>query len=540
MKRLAHLHRLLTIWGILASHRIDGLLPTSLPASLRVLLYFFRLHPAWWWPRRRSSPAQGLRLAMEELGPVFIKLGQLIATRRDLLPAAVLDELSHLQDDVRPFSPAIACRIVETEFGRPLAACFARFDLGVLAAASLAQVHTAQLFDGREVVVKVLRPGMAQAIRSDLGLLLSLAHLLEMRWSEAQRLHLSRVVMDYENTLLDECDLRKEAANAQQLRNNFLDSNLLYVPAVIDDMVSSQVLVSERIYGVPINDRAALDAAQVNRRALAENGLTVFFTQLLRDNFFHADMHPGNVFVDLANPENPRYIALDCAVIGSLRKKDQVAVARIGMALTQRNFTELLRIAYSAGWIPPGSELDELEEALRRLIEPLLSHTIAQVNFGPTLLQLLDLAREYRLLVPTRFVLLLKTLVHVEGLGRNLYPDLDIWSLSRPLLSRWLAEQIGPQAFMRQVSASLPQLASMLPELPHLVHDSLLQGRRAGEQREAQETLLRQLRQEMRAQQRRQRWLIGALLLWLALVAQAQHLPGAPLLWLGCLTLPWL
>ncbi len=534
-----HFYRLLVIWSILARHRLDSLLPGTAPLALRVLVWLFRLHPAWWWPRRRSAPAARLRLAMEELGPVFIKFGQLIATRRDLLPAAVLDELSRLQDDVPPFSSAIACRIVETELARPIPACFARFDLQPLAAASLAQVHSAQLFDGREVVVKILRPGMAEAIRTDLGLLLSLTRMLEQRWPEAGRLHLARVVSDYQSTLLAECDLRQEAAHARQLRANFLDSPLLYVPAVIDDKVTAQVMVSERIYGVPINDEAALSRAGVNRRALAENGLTVFFTQLLRDNFFHADMHPGNVFVDLANPENPRYIALDCAVIGSLRKKDQIAVARIGMALTQRDFAELLRIAYSAGWVPPGRELDELEDELRRLIEPLLSQTIATVNFGPTLLRLLDVAREYRLLIPTRFVLLLKTLVHVEGLGRNLYPELDIWSLSRPLLSRWLSEQIGPQALLQQLSSSLPQLATMLPELPHLVHDSLLQGRRAGAQGETQELLLRQIEASVQQQTRRQYRVQLLLAAALAGYAQQAHLPHAGWLWLLVLALAW-
>lgn len=527
----SHLYRMLTMWRILAFYQIDQLLPSALPWPIQLLKLCFRMHPAWWMPSTARGPAeQRLRLACEELGPVFIKLGQLVATRRDLLPPRILDELTQLQDNVRPFSPSIAIALIELELGRPLNELFLRFDIQPLAAASIAQVHTAQLFDEREVVVKILRPQIADAVRTDMALLLALAGQIEQRWPEAGRLHLQRVILDYEKTLLNECDLKREADNAQKLRQNFLNSPLLYVPWVEPSLSTSSIMVSERIYGVPINRDSEISRAGINRKVLAETGLTVFFTQLFRDNFFHADMHPGNVFVELDNPEQPRYIALDCAIIGSLRKKDQLAVARLGLALTQRDFAELIRVAWGSGWIPPGTDLEDLEDAVRDLITPVLDQTIATINFAPTLLGLLDLARRYRLIIPTQFVILLKTLVHVEGLGRGLYPDLDIWSLSRPLLSQWLADQIGPQALWRSASAALPQWLTMLPELPYMVHDALLgrQGQLTLQQEQQQH--VQDLAETLPAQLRRQRQILLASGIWLA-TGMALHLSTEHIAW---------
>ena len=527
----SHLRRMLVIWRILAFYRIDALLPMELPWPVRLLKLCFRMHPAWWIPNQaRGHADQRLRLACEALGPVFIKLGQLIATRRDLLPPRILDELSQLQDNVRPFSPSIAVAIIELELGRPINELFMRFDMEPLAAASIAQVHTAQLFDEREVVVKILRPQIAAAIRTDMALLLALAEKMEQRWPEAGRLNLKRVILDYEKTLLNECDLKREADNTQRLRLNFLNSPLLYVPWVEPSLSTSSVMVSERIYGVPINRDDELARAGINRKVLAETGLTVFFTQLFRDNFFHADMHPGNVFVELNNPEQPRYIALDCAIIGSLRQKDQLAVARLGLALTQRDFAELIRVAWGSGWIPPGTDLESLEEAVRELVTPVLDQTIATLNFAPTLLGLLDLARLYRLTIPTQFVILLKTLVHVEGLGRGLYPDLDIWTLSRPLLTQWLADQIGPQALWRSASAALPQWLTMLPELPYLVHDALLGRQGQLSLQQAQQQQVQVLAETLPAQLRRQRQIMLAAGIWLA-AGMAMHLSTAHLAW---------
>lgn len=526
---LRHLPRLLAIWRIAARYRLDTLLPPSPFLLARLLLLAFRLHPAWWLRHPKADSPERVRLACEELGPVFIKFGQLIATRRDLLAPEMLDELIKLQDDVPPFEVALAKRIVEAELDRPLVSLFAEFSEQPLAAASIAQVHTARLFDGREVVVKILRPGISDAIVQDLSMLQDAARWLERNIPDTQLFHPLKVVQDYEETLLGECDLCKEAANAIQLRKNFLNSPLLYVPEVVPEMSTSQVLISERIYGVPINDDEAIAEAGVNRKRLAENGLTIFFTQLFRDNFFHADMHPGNVFVDLRNPENPCYIALDCAIIGSLTNEDQLAVARLGLALTNHDYGQIVQIANGASWIPPGTPLRPLEQAVRRLLEPVLSKSIDQVNFAPTLLGLLDMARLYRLEIPTQFVLLLKTLVHVEGLGRGLYPSLDIWTLSRPLLTSWLNQQIGPAALARKVSESLPLLLTNLPELPMLVHDALLQTRATTQLQQTQLQEIRQLRQSLIRQRRSDIWTlsVGAAALALAIV-NAGALPRLP------------
>lgn len=500
---IRHLPRLLEIWGILARYRLDTLLPTPPFLLARLVILCFRLHPAWWLKHRKAESPERVRLACEELGPVFIKFGQLIATRRDLLPPEMLDELTKLQDNVPSFDVQLARCIVETELGRPIAEVFAEFSEQPLAAASIAQVHTARLPDNREVVVKILRPGIRDAIVRDLALLKDGAVWLEQNVPDAGLFHPLKIVSDYEETLLHECDLSLEAANAIQLRKNFLNSPLLYVPLVEEKLSTPSMLVIERIYGVPINDDKGLDAAGVNRQKLAENGLTIFFTQVFRDNFFHADMHPGNIYVETLNPQNPRYIALDCAIIGSMGSDDQLAIARLGLALLNHDYGQIVHIANGAGWLPPGAPLRELEREIRRLVEPVLSKPIDQINFAPTLLGLLDMARHYRLEIPTQFVLLLKTLIHVEGLGRSLYPSLDIWTLGKPLLTSWLNQQIGPAALTRKLGENLPFMLTGLPELPQLFHDALLQVRATGQLQQAQLTELTRLRQQLVRERRR-------------------------------------
>ncbi len=509
--------RILDLWGICARYSLHQLVPNSF-GWMRLLTLFMRMHPYAWLPSKRGLPDDRLRLAMEDMGPVFIKLGQLLATRRDLLPPNVLDSLSALQDRVRPCPVDGIINTIQSELGRPLDELFMRFDREPLAAASIAQVHTAQLFDGREVVVKVLRPGIRQAVEQDMSLLRDMVHWIEQRWEEAKRLRLAQVVADYRQTLLDECDLVLEAGNTRRLRQNFLDSKQLYVPWVEDRYVAASVLVLERVYGTPVSQTERLLDLGISRKELAETGLTVFFTQLLRDNFFHADMHPGNVWVDAQQTENPRYIALDCAIMGSLHKRDQIAVARLGLALVQRDFSELVRVAWAEGWVPAGTSLETLEREVQRLVQPVLDQTIATLNFAPTLFGLLDLARRYRLIIPTQFVLLLKTLIHVEGLGRGLYPDLDIWSLSRPLLSHWLADQIGPQAVLHRGQKSLPQWMGMLLDLPNRLEDSAMLQRAILQEQSQQNTLLTQLSKEIPRLHRARRYTnSGILLLFLAL-----------------------
>ncbi|MDP2226595.1 MAG: AarF/UbiB family protein [Moraxellaceae bacterium] len=506
---LVHLPRLLAIWTVIARYRLDTLLPP--PPGLRghVLLALIRLHPLWWVAGARARHPARLRQAFEELGPLFIKLGQLLSTRRDLLPAVILDELEKLQDQVPPFPSRIAISLVETELRAPLGEKFSRFDEVPLAAASIAQVHTAALPDGREVVVKILRPGVAAQIRQDMALLRDLTAWLEARFPDLAQFHPHRIARDYEQTLLDETDLLREAANTRQMRQNFLNSPLLYVPEIHDDWCTAQVMVAERIYGVPVDDHASFERLGINRQQLAETGFTIFFTQLLRHNFFHADMHPGNVFVETPRAETSaasgkpaRYIALDIAIVGQLAREDQLTVARLALALIQRDYAEIIRTAHRSGWLPPGANLNQLAGEVQRIAAPVLEKPIDQIQFGPTLLALLDMARTHHLEIPVQLVLLIKTLVHVEGLGRSLYPALDIWALGRPLLTQWLNEQIGPAALIKRMSEQAPALITGLPDLPDLVLDALTQMRQTGQWQERQSRELQALRQQLHTSRR--------------------------------------
>ncbi|MDI1302354.1 MAG: AarF/UbiB family protein [bacterium] len=504
---LKHFSRLLAIWTVFARYRLDTLLPP--PPGLRgaFLLLCLRLHPAWWLAGSRARRPDRLRLAFEELGPLFIKLGQLLATRRDLLPENVLDELAKLQDQVPAFSSREAMAIVERELGAPLSQKFSRFDEQPLAAASIAQVHTAALPDGREVVVKILRPGVEAAIRQDMALLRDLTAMLEARFPELAPFHPQRIARDYEQTLLDETDLAREAANTRQMRSNFLNSPLLYVPEVHDAWCTPRIMVAERIYGVPIDDTATFERLGIDRKALSETGLTIFFTQLLQHNFFHADMHPGNVFVETTTPSatagTPRYIALDIAIVGRLAREDQITVARIALALIQRDFVEIIRIANRSGWLPPGANINKLADEVQRIAGQALDKPIDQVQFGPIMVALLDMARTHHLEIPVQLVLLIKTLIHVEGLGRSLYPALDIWSLAKPLLTKWLNDQIGPAALLKRIGEQAPGLISSLPDMPDLLLDALTQLRSSGQWQERQLREVAQLRADLRSGRRR-------------------------------------
>jgi len=500
---LTHLPRLLALWTIIARYRLDTLLPP--PPGLRgmMVLVLVRLHPAWWLAGARARHPARLREAFEELGPLFIKLGQLLATRRDLLPAAILDELEKLQDQVPPFSSRAAMAIVETELKAPLGEKFSRFDEQPLAAASIAQVHTAALPDGREVVVKILRPGVEARIRQDMALVRDMTAWLETRFPALAQFHPHRIARDYEQTLLDETDLLREAANTRQMRKNFLNSDMLYVPEIHDAWCTSRVMVAERIYGVPVDDLASFATLGISRQQLAEKGFSIFFTQLLRHNFFHADMHPGNVFVETANPTNPRYIALDIAIVGQLAREDQLTVARLALALIQRDYGEIIRVAHRSGWLPPGANLNQLSSEVQRIIAPVLEKPIDQIQFGPTLLAVLDMAREHHLEIPVQLVLLIKTLVHVEGLGRSLYPALDIWTLGRPVLTSWLNEQIGPAALIKRLSEQAPALLTGMPDMPDLVLDALTQMRQSGQWQERQLREFANLRQELQTARQR-------------------------------------
>nr|WP_239987175.1 AarF/UbiB family protein [Agitococcus lubricus] len=507
---LKHLPRLLVIWRICASYRLDTLIPRDapIPMPIRAALLLLRIHPAWWSTPVLSTYDDGerLRLALQDLGVLFIKLGQLLSTRADLLPPHVIAELSKLQDRVPPFASQELKAIVSNELQGDISQLFSRFDDEPLAAASIAQVHTAALPDGREVIVKVVRPHLQTAIEQDFGLLKMAARWLESRSADLAAFHLLQIVCDYEQVLLGEIDLLQEAANTTRMRNNFPNSPLIYVPEVHHALCTSQVMIAERIYGVPISDKASFQRLGVDPKVLAEKGLTIFFTQVFNHNFFHADMHPGNIYVDVSKPEQPRYIALDCAIMGELSDSDHLTVARLMMAVMQHDFTQLIQIAAQAGWIAPATDTQALTREIRRLLTPMLQKSIDELDFAPILVGILDVARRYHLEIPPQLVLLLKTLVHVEGLGRDLYPALDIWSLGKPLLGQWLSSRLNPAESFKTLMQQTPAMVLGLAELPALVYDSLRGLRQHNAWQEKQWRELQTLHYEL-AQSRRYDWL---------------------------------
>tara|TARA_B100001146_G_scaffold89324_1_gene79163 strand:+ start:19667 stop:21130 length:1464 start_codon:yes stop_codon:yes gene_type:complete len=437
---------------------------------------------------------------------VFIKFGQLLSTRRDLLPEEYANELAHLQDRVPPFPSAMAISTIETEIGRPLAASFATFGERPLASASLAQVHEATLTSGEEVVVKVIRPGIAGVIRKDLALMLALAKLLERFFSDARRLHLIRIVEDYEKTILAELDLLRESANTVRLQRNFETSPLLYVPKVYDDLSSVNVLVMERVKGVPISDLETLRRCGTDLKKLAERGVETFFLQVFNDNFFHADMHPGNIFVDVSDPANPSYIAVDCAIIGQLTKEDQAYLARNIVAFFNEDYAEIAKLHTESGWISAKTDAREFESTIRQLCQPFFQRPLAEISFGSFLIALFSAARRFDMEVQPQLVLLQKTLLNIEGLGRQLYPDLNLWATAKPFMEKWMREHYGPGAILKTVVDQGPGLIELLPRIPELLITGSRQlpelGRLAVEQKQAMENLTSALLSERRRRRR--------------------------------------
>jgi len=457
--------RLVGIQRVLVRHGLDDFVrATHLYRPLRFLFY---LSP-WTWFARSQGGTRGekLRLALEELGPIFIKFGQALSTRRDLLPRDIADELAKLQDRVPPFSGAVARAQVERALGRPVAELFGSFDEVPLAAASVAQVHAATLADGREVVVKVLRPGMREIIGRDLEVLRALAGLAARYWPESRRLRPSEVVDEYEKTILDELDLMREAGNASQLRRNFEGSPLLHVPDVHWELCRREVMVMERIRGVPISEVERLRELGTDIPRLAENGVTIFFTQVFRHNFFHADMHPGNIFVDVADPASPKYVAVDFGIVGSLEPRDQYYLAANFLAFFDRDWQRIAELHLESGWIPPKARVGELTSAVRTVCEPIFNKPLGEISFGLVLLRLFEVARRFDMPVQPQLILLQKTLLNIEGLGRQLYPELDLFKTARPILRQWMNERIGPEAFAQGLREHWPDLAESLKMLP--------------------------------------------------------------------------
>ncbi len=465
MLRPSTVLRLISIQRVLLRYGLDEIVTAT--HLFRPLRYF---SPGWW---RRDSHKESLgarvRMALIELGPIFVKFGQSLSTRPDLLPRDVAVELAQLQDRVPPFPSDEALAIVEGAYGKPVGEIFASFGSEPLAAASIAQVHTATLKDGQEVIVKVLRPGVKKRIERDMAVLYAMAGLAERFWSEGKRLHPLDVIAEYEKTTLDELDLLREAANAAQLRRNFEGSTQLYVPEVHWDYCRKNVLVMERIYGVPIADMETLKARGTNFKRLADHGVELFFTQVFQHNFFHADMHPGNIFVDITTPEFPRYIAVDFGIVGTLSTRDQYYLAENFLAFFNRDYYRVAKLHLDSGWVPPETRLDELESAFRTVCEPIFAKPLEEISFGQLLVRLFQTARRFNMEVQPQLILLQKTLLHIEGLGRHLYPQLDLWETGKPILERWMRDRLSGANVLAKLRQQLPDLNETLQDVPQLV-----------------------------------------------------------------------
>ena len=465
---------MLRIVRVLVRHGLDEFVFTlHLFRPYRFILFVF---PGYWFRDRNVPRGQRLREALEELGPVFVKFGQVVSTRPDLIPADIAVELTRLQDDVLPFPGDEAREVIERALDAPLSEHFASFDIQPLASASVAQVHGATLQDSTEVVVKVLRPGIEKVIEQDLQLLYQLARLADRHWPNARRLRPLEVVDDYDKTIHDELDMMREGANASQLRSNFLDSDMIYVPQIYWDHSCREVLVMERVEGIPIRDIDAIRAAGIDLRKLAHNGVEIFFTQAFRDGFFHADMHPGNIFV---SPQG-QYRAVDFGIMGTLAEADKRYLAENLLAFFNRDYRAVAMAHLRAGWVPATTRPEEFEAAVRTVCEPIFARPISEISFGHLVIRLFQVARRFDMPVQPQLVLLQKTLLNIEGLGRQLYPELDLWETAKPFLERWMREQVGPRALARALRRELPTVLPLLPELPGLVHE-LLRRQRDGQ-----------------------------------------------------------
>jgi ubiquinone biosynthesis protein len=463
--RLRVLIRLLQIQRALVRHGLgDFVRATHLYRPFRFLGY---LSP-WTWFQKSAGATRGerLRLALEELGPIFVKFGQALSTRRDLLPVDIADELARLQDRVPPFDTDIAMAIVEQAYGRPMTEVFSSFGRSPLAAASIAQVHPATLRTGEDVVVKVLRPGMHTVIERDLEVLEAIAALADAYWEEGRRLRPIEVVREYRKTILDELDLLREAGNAAQLKRNFAGSRLLYVPAVYWDHCRVNVMVMERIHGVIVSRIEELRALGTDIPKLAENGVEIFFTQVFRHNFFHADMHPGNIFVQVDDPANPRYAAVDFGIVGTLEDRDQHYLAENFLAFFDRDYRRVAALHVESGWVPRGTRIDELESAVRTVCEPIFNKPLKDISFAQVLLRLFETARRFDMEVQPQLILLQKTLLNIEGLGRQLYPELDLWKTAQPVLRSWMRERMSPRVLLRGIRTHLPDTLESVKQLP--------------------------------------------------------------------------
>ncbi|MCX7251520.1 MAG: ubiquinone biosynthesis regulatory protein kinase UbiB [Burkholderiales bacterium] len=476
------------VWVVLR-YGLDELLlsgfPNPLLRALRRLITIGR--------DLKAPRGQRLREALEALGPIFVKLGQVLSTRRDLMPPDIADELARLQDRVPPFPSQVAVATIERAFGQKLDQVFASFDQQPVASASIAQVHFAVLHDGREVAVKVLRPGMLPVIDKDLGLMRLMAGWVEKFSADGKRLKPREVVAEFDKYLHDELDLVREASNAAQLRRNMSDLDLVLIPEMYWDWCRTEVLVMERMKGVPISQVARLREAGVDIPKLARDGVTIFFTQVFRDGFFHADMHPGNIQVSLDPATFGRYISLDFGIVGTLTQFDKEYLAQNFTAFFRRDYKRVAELHIESGWVPEDTRVDELEAGIRSVCEPYFDRPLKEISLGMVLMRLFQISRRFNVEIQPQLVLLQKTLLNIEGLGRDLDPELDLWSTAKPFLEKWMIDQLGPRMFWQQLKAEAPQYAKLIPELPRLLHDFLRQ-RKGDESRELRALLSEQRR----------------------------------------------
>jgi len=468
---MRNLLRLISINFTLARFGLDEIVLSM--HFYRPLYWLGKVNPFNWFRGNDRSEAVRLRLCIESLGPIFIKFGQMMSTRRDLFGDEIADELEKLLDRVPPFPWYQARDIIELQLGIPLEQAFGKFDEREIASASIAQVYGAQLPDGQDVVVKIVRPGIEQKIRQDIEVLMLLAKMADRYWQQARRVKPIQIVREFETTILNELDLVREAANASELRRNFEGSPDLYVPSVYWDYCRSRVMVMERINGIPVSDIKQLQEHDINFEVLSRKGVEIFFTQVFDHNYFHADMHPGNIFVAASDPQNPKYIAVDFGIMGSLSTSDQRYLAENFVAFFNRDYRRVAELHVDSGWVDHGTRIDEFEATIRSVCEPMFQRPLAEISFGQLLLRLFQTARAFNMEIQPQLLLLEKTFLHIEGIGRQLYPQLDLWDTAKPFIERWLAEQLGAGALIKNMKKNLPYIAEHLPDLPQLAFKAL-------------------------------------------------------------------
>ena len=485
---MIRLRRIAKIVKVVGKYRLDLLLDKEkLPLSIRIFLA-----PAVFFGRANGSRGERLRKALEELGPIFVKFGQLLSTRPDLVPEDISVELSSLQDNVPPFSSQLFKKNIELALDGSVDELFLSFEPDPLASASVAQVHAAVLADGRDVVVKAVRPNIEKTIRKDIALLYTLARLVKTYSEDGERLHPLEVVKDYESVIIEELNLQSEGANASLLRHNFADSPMLHVPEIYWPYSNKDVLVMERIYGIPVTDIDRLEAAGVDFKLLAQRGVEIFFTQVFEHNFFHADMHPGNIFVDATNPKSPTYIAVDCAIMGSLSSEDQFYMARNLLAMFQRDYRLVAELHIRSGWVPKDTSINDFTGAIRSVCEPIFQRPLSEISLGHMLIDLFTTARRFNMEVQPSLVLLQKTLLNIEGLGRQLYPDLDLWQTAQPYLEQWLKDRYSPKSMFNQLKRYAPDWLEHFPQIPPMIFQALKSAQNNGTSDVAKQSVIRQ------------------------------------------------